>query len=168
MGSQRLLEIGIEGGLGSEGDQTFEIWHQTGANKEADVSTAYRKVGIAARVDEFIEDMGKAYEWADIVVARAGAMTVTEIAAAGLPSILIPFPHAVGDHQTANANYLSRVDAALICQEIDTSAEDLAITLNEILGDRERMKEMGDRASSLYKPDSASVIADVCMEAAHA
>lgn len=158
--------------LGGERDkgagQTFEVWHQTGANKEPDVTAAYQKVDIAARVDEFIKDMGKAYEWADIMVARSGAMTVTEIAAAGLPSILIPFPYAVGDHQTANANFLSGAGAALICQEADTSAEDLASTLKDLLDDRERMKEMGSRAAKLYRQDSASVIADVCMEAADA
>jgi UDP-N-acetylglucosamine--N-acetylmuramyl-(pentapeptide) pyrophosphoryl-undecaprenol N-acetylglucosamine transferase len=168
MASLRLAEIGIQGELDSNEDQSFEIWHQTGANKKADVAAAYQKAGLAARVDEFIVDMGEAYKWADIVVARAGAMTVTEIAASGLPSILIPFPQAVGDHQTANANFLFAVDAALICQEADTSAEGLANTLVEILGDRERMTEMGERASSLYKSDSASLIADVCMEAAHA
>ncbi|HAY45593.1 MAG TPA: undecaprenyldiphospho-muramoylpentapeptide beta-N-acetylglucosaminyltransferase [Gammaproteobacteria bacterium] len=168
MASKELAELGGELAINGEGNQAFEVWHQTGANKKADVSMAYQRAGVAARVDEFIEDMGDAYEWADIVVARAGAMTVTEIAAAGLPSILIPFPHAVGDHQTANANFLSRADAALICQEVETNAEDLAKTLYGLLGDRERMTKMGDRAAGLYKSDSASVIADVCMEAGHA
>ena len=141
-----------------------EIWHQTGANKKADVAKAYRDAGIEARVDEFIVDMGEAYGWADIVVARAGAMTVTEIAAAGLPSILIPFPHAVGDHQTANAKYLSAAGAALLYQERDTSAVELAEALSGLLRDGECMLAMGERAASLYKPDSASRIADICLE----
>lgn len=166
--SRSLSGVGKDGEQNREAEQTFEIWHQTGANKKAEVVKAYQQVSIVARVDEFIVDMGEAYEWADIVVARAGAMTVTEIAAAGLPSILIPFPYAVGDHQTANANFLSGVDAALICQEVDTSAENLANTLRLLLDDPKRRTEMGARAASLYKSDSARVIADVCMEAAHA
>ena len=157
-------EAGKVGGV----NQAFEVWHQTGANKAIEVADAYRKAGITARVDEFIVDMGEAYDWADIVVARAGAMTVTEIAAAGLPSILIPFPFAVGDHQTINASFLVSADAALICQESDTNAEDIANRLTGLLDDPEQMLQMGARAAGLYKSDSASVIADACLEVTHA
>ncbi|MBT5030910.1 MAG: undecaprenyldiphospho-muramoylpentapeptide beta-N-acetylglucosaminyltransferase, partial [Proteobacteria bacterium] len=152
----------------SSGVQVPKIWHQTGANRADDVAKAYQDAGIEARVDAFIVDMQEAFNWADMVVARAGAMTVTEISAAGLPSILIPFPHAVDDHQTANASYLSAAGAALLCQERDTSAADMAKTLSGLLQNPDRMLAIGEHAAALYKPDSASRIADACLETEHA
>ena len=148
--------------------QVPKIWHQTGANRADDVAKAYQEAGIEARVDEFIVDMQEAFNWADLVVARAGAMTVTEISAAGLPSVLIPFLHAVDDHQTENARYLSAAGAALLCQERDTSAADMAKTLSNLLQKPDRMLAMGEHAAALYKPDSASRIADACLEIEHA
>ena len=84
----------------------LEVWHQTGAALKSQTQELYRSLGQVARVDAFIEEMAEAYAWADLVICRAGAMTVSEIAIAGLPSVLIPFPHAIDDHQTRNAEVL--------------------------------------------------------------
>ncbi|MBL8259774.1 MAG: undecaprenyldiphospho-muramoylpentapeptide beta-N-acetylglucosaminyltransferase, partial [Candidatus Competibacteraceae bacterium] len=100
-----------------------EVWHQAGGQLHAAAEAAYRESGVAARLTPFIEDMADAYGWADLVLCRAGALTVAELAAAGVGSILVPFPFAVDDHQTANARFLERGGAALIRQQAELTAE---------------------------------------------
>ncbi|MEE4216259.1 MAG: UDP-N-acetylglucosamine--N-acetylmuramyl-(pentapeptide) pyrophosphoryl-undecaprenol N-acetylglucosamine transferase [Xanthomonadales bacterium] len=117
-----------------------------------------------AEVTDFIEDMASAYAWADVVVCRAGALTVSEIAAAGVAALFIPFPHAVDDHQTRNAEFLVESEAALLLQESHTDARKLANVLSPLVGDRARLASMAMRGRAVAVPDSADRVAALCRE----
>lgn len=146
-----------------------EIWHQSGRNNLEQTRKAYADAGIAlydkCRVDPFIYDMAAAYGWADLVICRAGALTVSEIAAAGVPSVLIPFPHAVDDHQTRNAQWLSEAGAAQLIQQVDLRAQDMAQRLKEFNDNREALVAMAASARTLARPDACDLVARECMEA---
>ena len=107
--------------------------------------------------------MAEAYAWADIIVCRAGAMTVFELAAAGVASILVPYPYAVDDHQTANASYLGDVDAAIVRQQEELSSEWLSDTLIELTQHRDRLLNMARAARRQAKPTAANDVAERCM-----
>jgi UDP-N-acetylglucosamine--N-acetylmuramyl-(pentapeptide) pyrophosphoryl-undecaprenol N-acetylglucosamine transferase len=141
-----------------------EIWHQTGAADLAITQSAYDEHGLSARVDSYIEDMTAAYAWADIVVCRAGAITVAELAVAGLPSILVPFPYAVDDHQAANAAYLVERGAAVMIRESELSAEGLRKLLVEITTDRAKLLQMACRARASALPNATENVAANCLE----
>ena len=145
-----------------------EVWHQGGDTMEISAAPGYRKIGMAVRLEAFIEDMAAAYSWADLVICRAGAITVAELAAAGLGSILIPFPHAVDDHQTANARFLERAGAAIIIQQVDLKVQALADLLREILLNRARLLAMAVAARRLARTDAAQRVALTCLEQARA
>lgn len=144
-----------------------EVFHQTGERTREVARDAYRRHAVEARVASFIEDMAAAYEWADLVICRAGALTVAELAAVGRAAVLVPFPHAVDDHQTANAAFLVNADAARLLPESRLDATSLASLLGELLGDRNRLRAMGARARALGRPEAAERVADVCLEVAH-
>jgi UDP-N-acetylglucosamine--N-acetylmuramyl-(pentapeptide) pyrophosphoryl-undecaprenol N-acetylglucosamine transferase len=127
---------------------------------------AYAKAGVEARVVPFIEDMADSYGWADLTVCRAGALTLAELTAAGLGALLVPFPHAVDDHQTRNAEVLVAAGAAELIQERDLDVQQLAQRLTSLLQDRPRLIAMAVAARTLAKPDAAQVIARACMEVA--
>ncbi|MDH3639548.1 MAG: UDP-N-acetylglucosamine--N-acetylmuramyl-(pentapeptide) pyrophosphoryl-undecaprenol N-acetylglucosamine transferase, partial [Gammaproteobacteria bacterium] len=141
-----------------------EIWHQSGRGNAAPVEAAYRTAGVDARVTEFIEDMASAYEWTDLVVCRAGAMTVAEVSAAGVAALFVPFAQAVGDHQAANAQYLVERGAALMLREHELTAERLCATLEELRTDRRRIEHISHCARQLGRPNATSRVADICME----
>ncbi len=115
----------------------------------------------------FIKDMAQAYGWADLVVCRAGALTISELAAAGLPSMLVPLPHAIDDHQTRNADYLAREGAAFLMPQRTTGAADLAARLTEVLMQPQRLEDMARAARRLAKPDATARVVDTCLEVAH-
>lgn len=140
------------------------IRHQAGRNKAQVTADAYNNAGINAQVIEFIDDMAAAYEWADLVVCRSGALTVSELTAVGVGSVLVPFPHAVDDHQTHNAAFLVDAGAAQLMQQKDMTAEVLADRLKVLLSDTSRLKDMAVAAKSLAQPQSAQLIADACEE----
>ena len=117
------------------------------------------------KVKAFIDDMPAVYEWADLVICRSGAMTVFELAAAGVASVLIPYPHAVDDHQTQNALYLERAGAAIIKQQSDLTADWIVELLEDFSANREKLKEMAVAARKLAIPHSAKTIADACCDA---
>jgi UDP-N-acetylglucosamine--N-acetylmuramyl-(pentapeptide) pyrophosphoryl-undecaprenol N-acetylglucosamine transferase len=142
----------------------FEVRHQAGQRWVESTAEAYRKADIAANVSEFIEDMAAAYGWADLVVCRSGALTVSEVAAAGLAAVFVPYPHAVDDHQTRNAEYLFENGAALILPEGSITAKVLADALTALMSDRSRLHDMAVRARAAAVPDSAGRVADMCME----
>jgi UDP-N-acetylglucosamine--N-acetylmuramyl-(pentapeptide) pyrophosphoryl-undecaprenol N-acetylglucosamine transferase len=142
------------------------VRHQAGRGAAESTLSLYRNSGIDAQVSEFIDDMAAAYTWADLVVCRAGALTISELAAAGLGAILIPFPYAVDDHQSRNAEYLFEVGAALIIQESTLSADLLAQTLTSLFEDRASLQKMAQAARSVSVPDAASRVADICIRAA--
>jgi UDP-N-acetylglucosamine--N-acetylmuramyl-(pentapeptide) pyrophosphoryl-undecaprenol N-acetylglucosamine transferase len=112
--------------------------------------------------------MAEAYAWADIVVCRAGAMTVAELAAAGCASILVPYPHAVDDHQTANARYLVSRDAGILLPQGELSAARLAEVLAELAEHREILLAMASAARACASPDAADAVAQCCLEVLHA
>jgi UDP-N-acetylglucosamine--N-acetylmuramyl-(pentapeptide) pyrophosphoryl-undecaprenol N-acetylglucosamine transferase len=138
------------------------VTHQSGARHAESLRQAYSSAGVQAKTQAFIDDMAAAYAEADLVVCRAGATTVAEIAAAGVASVLVPYPHAVDDHQTANARFLADAGAAVLLPQSELSAERLA----ELLGgfDRVRLRDMARRARSLARPDATSAVAMACAE----
>lgn len=139
------------------------VYHQTGEKQEAVTKAEYAAYHLTARIVPFIEKMEEAYEWADIVICRAGALTVAEICAVGLPAIFIPFPHAADDHQTANATYLLDHQAAMIISQSELTEEKLVLLLNKIMREEERLK-MGEAAYSLRRDKVTDTIIKVCEE----
>jgi UDP-N-acetylglucosamine--N-acetylmuramyl-(pentapeptide) pyrophosphoryl-undecaprenol N-acetylglucosamine transferase len=139
-----------------------EVRHQAGRTLD-EAKSAYAAAGLEIQPEAFIEDMAAAYAWADLVVCRAGALTVAELAAAGLPAVLIPFPYAVDDHQTANAQYLVAAGAALLVQERDLTPQALANLLQPLLGDRPRLQRMALAARSRAWPRARERIVDECL-----
>lgn len=138
-----------------------EVWHQCGMRWLNETQTGYQEVGISARVESFVEDMAAAYSWADVVICRSGAMTVAELSAAGVASLLVPFPFAIDDHQTANANWLVSVGGAEMIQEREASKEGLARVVGELL-DRGKLMAMASAARARANSAAASHIANIC------
>ena len=143
-----------------------QVRHQAGRGNLAGVSASYGDAGVEAQVTEFIDDMADAYGWADLVVCRAGALTIAELAAAGVGSVLVPYPFAVDDHQTKNARYLVDAGAALLQPQSGLDAQGLAQRLMPLLGDRNRLLDLARAARALARPKATAVVADVCMEMA--
>ena len=142
------------------------IRHQTGAGTFDRAKAAYAEQGVAAQLNEFIEDMAGAYAWADLVIARAGALTVAELAAAGLGAVLVPYPSAVDDHQTLNAKYLANANAAVLLPESELSPERLARELERLLSRRSELLGMATRARALARPAATQDISDICLRLA--
>lgn len=145
--------------------QRPEIWHQTGQQGLNTTQALYQQAGVDARVAAFIDDMSEAYAWADVVICRAGALTIAELSMAGVASILVPFPYAVDDHQTANARYLETVGAAILMPEDRLTAEVLASLLTEFSGNRKRLLAMAQAARKQSHPEAAKQVADLCLHA---
>ncbi|MDX1252105.1 MAG: undecaprenyldiphospho-muramoylpentapeptide beta-N-acetylglucosaminyltransferase [Gammaproteobacteria bacterium] len=180
VGPLRLLVVG-----GSLGAQVFnqvvpeavrrlprqktppEIWHQAGKRNIDAARECYQKAGVTGRVEPFIDDMAAAYAWADLVLCRAGALTVSELAAAGVASILVPYPFAVDDHQTHNAAYLSDTGAALRVPQGEFTVDKLSALLADFCQDagqgRQRLLEMARAARAKAKPESTREVAAWCM-----
>jgi UDP-N-acetylglucosamine--N-acetylmuramyl-(pentapeptide) pyrophosphoryl-undecaprenol N-acetylglucosamine transferase len=147
--------------------QRPRVRHQGGRTVEA-AQAAYAKHGVHGEVSAFIEDMPAAYAWADLVICRAGASTIAELAAAGCAALLVPFPHAVDDHQTRNGQYLVDAGAALMVPEHMLSPELLAEMLGGLLARREQLVTMAQAARKAAWPDAVNTIANACVEAAAA
>ena len=142
------------------------VRHQTGSRTAETAREAYQKAGVEAELTPFVDDMAEAYSWADVVICRAGALTVAELSAAGLPAIFVPFPAAVDDHQTKNAAALAAAGAAVVLQERDISVQSLTQVLLDWLSDRTRLVERARIARTHAHPDALQHIADVCLDAA--
>lgn len=149
--------------------QRPQVWHQVGKSNVDSAAASYRDAGItldeSCRVVPFITDMAAAYAWADLVLCRAGAATVGEVAAAGMPSILVPFPYAVDDHQTRNAQWLSETGAAVLIQQRDLAATDLAALWQQFQQDRSVLSKMAVKARALAHFNANELVATQCMEA---
>ncbi|MBX3612616.1 MAG: undecaprenyldiphospho-muramoylpentapeptide beta-N-acetylglucosaminyltransferase [Burkholderiaceae bacterium] len=141
-----------------------QVLHQSGRGRREALEARYRELGVAATVVEFIDDMAGAYRQADLLVCRSGAMTIAEIAAIGVASVLVPYPHAVDDHQTGNARFLSGQGAAVLMPQSELASDRLAAALGGF--DRPGLAAMAARARALARPDAARRVADVCEEAA--
>ncbi len=144
-------------------DEQPQIVHQAGEKHIESLKANYAAVGVQAHCVSFIEDMAGAYEWADLVICRSGALTVAELAAAGVASILVPFPHAVDDHQTGNAKFLVNVGGAFLLPQTELTPESLALIRNYSRG---QLLEMAEKARSLAKPDATEEVANICAESA--
>ncbi len=172
----RLLVLG--GSLGAEplnqlvpaalailpGELRPQVFHQAGKQHDERTRERYQAAGVQAEVAPFIQDMSGAYAWADLVICRAGALTVSELAAAGLPAFLIPLPHAIDDHQSGNARYLAEVGAAVLLKQHTTDAATLAAQLREVLMQPEQLKAMGATARRMAKPDATRAVVNICLE----
>lgn len=144
-----------------------EVLHQTGARGAEETAAAYRARGIEADVRAFIDDMAGAYGWADLAVCRAGALTVAELAAAGVPAVLVPFPAAVDDHQTRNAQFVVRAGAGVLLAESGLTPVSLAAKLRELLeAGRPRLERMAQAARATAITDADERLADACIQAA--
>lgn len=146
----------------------IKVRHQTGAAELEATRERYRAGGVEAEACAFIEDMADAYAWADLVVCRAGAMTVCELAAAGVASVLVPYPHAVDDHQTRNARYLVDAGAALLVPQAELEPGRLGALLTELHGARRRVLEMAEAARRVAVPDATDRVVRACLEVAGA
>ena len=142
------------------------VRHQAGRGKAAETEAAYQAHAVSAEVSEFVDDMAAAYTWADLVICRAGALTVSELMAAGLPAILVPFPFAVDDHQTVNARFLTEADAGRLIQQRDMTPQALAGLLRAMTADRDGLHAMAINAYRLAQRDATRTVAGVCMEVA--
>jgi UDP-N-acetylglucosamine--N-acetylmuramyl-(pentapeptide) pyrophosphoryl-undecaprenol N-acetylglucosamine transferase len=140
------------------------VLHQSGKRHYEATREAYRAAGVEAAVMPFVDNMAFYYAQADLIVCRSGALTVSELAAAGIASILVPFPHAVDDHQTVNARFLSERGAAILLPQKEFTPEKIAELLRGIT--RERALEMAQAARAVAQPDAARRVAEVCMEVA--
>lgn len=177
-GSLRLLVVG--GSLGAQAlnatvpqalallspEERPLVTHQSGAQHFAALKQGYARAGVEARIEAFIENMAQCYAESDLVICRAGALTIAEIAAVGIASILVPYPHAVDDHQTHNARFLADRGAAWLLPQSALNPRALADLLRELT--RGKLLQMALRARELGKPDATQLVAQHCMELAHA
>jgi UDP-N-acetylglucosamine--N-acetylmuramyl-(pentapeptide) pyrophosphoryl-undecaprenol N-acetylglucosamine transferase len=147
-----------------DNDKRPVVKHQAGRDKAMATTAAYKLAEVNADVLEFIEDMAAAYEWADIVICRSGALTVSELAAVGVASVLVPYPYAVDDHQTHNAQYLVEAGAAELMPQESITPSILADKLSQLIADPQRLKRMANAAQELAQPHSAQMIAAACEE----
>lgn len=181
LGQRRIRILVLGGSLGAvklnrlvpetvssiEHEFEMHIKHQCGAKHLTLTEERYKNIGVEHDIVAFIDDMAAAYAWADLVICRAGALTIAELAACGVGSILIPFPYAVDDHQTENAKYLVRRDAAILIQETQLTVEKLAELLVQVFRVPERLLRMAVNARSLSRPDATAIITELCMAVAH-
>ena len=175
-GAIRLLVIG--GSLGAmklnatvpfavarlAGSIDLEVRHQAGEKWIDNAKKNYADANVRADVRPFIEDMAEAYAWADLVICRAGALTISELAAAGVGAILVPFPAAVDDHQTHNAQYLVQESAAVLIHDRDVTPERLATELQRLCEGRGKLLAMAERARLLAKPNAAEELFQSCVQ----
>jgi UDP-N-acetylglucosamine--N-acetylmuramyl-(pentapeptide) pyrophosphoryl-undecaprenol N-acetylglucosamine transferase len=141
----------------------LDIWHQAGSATLEQARSNYRDQHIDARVDEFIDDMAAAYGWADMVICRSGALTVSELAAVGLGAVLVPYPSAVDDHQTLNAQFLVDAGAAVLMPQATLTAAALATELSICAKDRQLVTERALNARSLARPNATAELARICL-----
>ena len=137
------------------------IWHVAGPKQVTETRDIYRAKQIDAQVDPFVTDMAMAYAWADVVICRAGALTIAELMAAGVASILVPYPFAADQHQMTNACFLSDQGAAILIEEKDLIPKKLVIFLTEWMGNKVDLLHMAQAARSLYQANSLEKIARV-------
>jgi UDP-N-acetylglucosamine--N-acetylmuramyl-(pentapeptide) pyrophosphoryl-undecaprenol N-acetylglucosamine transferase len=143
----------------------IEVWHQTGDGHDDDVRRRYGKLlDQKVRVVPFIEDMAGAYAWADLVLCRCGALTIAELSIMGRPSILVPLPHAIDDHQTANARALTDCGGATLLRQSDMDEKSVVCLLQDFLSDPQRLSTMAAAAYAAATPDAAERVSDCCEE----
>jgi UDP-N-acetylglucosamine--N-acetylmuramyl-(pentapeptide) pyrophosphoryl-undecaprenol N-acetylglucosamine transferase len=145
------------------GSAMLEVRHQCGRNLLPEADSAYADTGLLAQLLPFIDDMAEAYGWADLVICRAGALTLAELAAAGLPAVLVPFPAAVDDHQTRNAEFMVERGAAVLVAEGEGFDQRLQDALTPLLTQPQVRRDMAQAARALALPDAAAQVADIAL-----
>jgi UDP-N-acetylglucosamine--N-acetylmuramyl-(pentapeptide) pyrophosphoryl-undecaprenol N-acetylglucosamine transferase len=163
LGAASLNAIVPQALSGLTKEQRPQVWHQAGPKNIEQATNNYAQLQVGARVDAYIDNMAEAYAWADLVLCRAGAMTVAEIAAVGVASILVPYPYAVDDHQTANAHYLADAGAAVLLPQAQLGVEKLQGLLADMTHDK--VLDMANRARRLGMPESTRIVVEQCLEA---
>jgi|JI10StandDraft_1071094.scaffolds.fasta_scaffold16598_2 UDP-N-acetylglucosamine--N-acetylmuramyl-(pentapeptide) pyrophosphoryl-undecaprenol N-acetylglucosamine transferase len=158
---QALAKLGADG-------LRYEVRHQAGEKHIEAARAAYGEAGVQGEVTAFIADMAQALGWADLVICRAGALTIAELAAAGVGAILVPYPHAVDDHQTHNAQFLVDAGAALRVADSSLTGQSLAQLLQPLLVDRARLLAMASAARAVARTDAADVLYQACLQAEEA
>lgn len=144
-------------------DQTqVSICHQTGKGNSEQVLALYKETNVDYQVHDFIKDMAAAYDWADVIICRAGALTVAEVAAVGLPAIFVPLPHAVDDHQTKNAQSLVDAKAALLIAQNELNVDKLSESLRTLSENRQLLSEMSHNCKNVAITDATDKVAEVC------
>lgn len=165
----RALNQHVPEALSQLDNRHFQVWHQAGKGNSEEVLQAYEASQLNSeniKVADFIEEMMQAYEWADIVICRAGALTVSEIALAGRCAIFVPLPHAVDDHQTKNAQYLVAKDAGVLLPQSQLTSGELVTVLNKLNSERERIIQISKNARSCGERSATEKVANVCIEQA--
>ncbi|MFQ5936590.1 MAG: undecaprenyldiphospho-muramoylpentapeptide beta-N-acetylglucosaminyltransferase [Acidiferrobacterales bacterium] len=167
-GAQVLNTVVPEALRAWKAGEDAEVWHQCGRNWLEPTRAAYATISVPARVTAFIDDMATAYRWADLVICRAGAMTVAELCAAGRAAILVPYPHAVDGHQTANAEFLAKREAAVLLPQEKFVATRVRELIEGFSRHRELLATIAFNARRCAMPDAAETISQLCLEAMHA
>ena len=163
-GARALNEAVPEALAQLPGDLLPNIRHQSGPGRGAETVQHYHGHGIDAEICEYIDDMPQAYRWADVIVARSGAMSLAEISTVGLAALLVPFPHAARDHQRVNAQQFRNKDCALVCNQGEEFIRCLFENLKKMLGDRKLIRQMSEQIRNMAKPDSTELVVNHCME----
>ncbi|MGH8675030.1 MAG: undecaprenyldiphospho-muramoylpentapeptide beta-N-acetylglucosaminyltransferase, partial [Burkholderiales bacterium] len=164
LGAQALNEAVPKALAQMPADERPQVVHQSGEKHLEALRASYLAAGVEGELVAFIDDMARRYAEADLVICRAGAITVAELSTGGMASVLVPFPHAVDDHQTANAAFLAERGAAIVLQQHELSPARLAALVASM--DRATLLEMARKARALGKPDAARTVAERCMELA--
>jgi UDP-N-acetylglucosamine--N-acetylmuramyl-(pentapeptide) pyrophosphoryl-undecaprenol N-acetylglucosamine transferase len=166
LGAQTMNDLVLAALASMPAEKRPHVVHQSGQKLHEKLQYEYRHAHVEAEVVPFIDDMARRYTWCDLLICRSGAVTVAEIATAGVASILFPLPWFVVDEQTANARFLADREAGIALQQLETKPEQLAEILLGL--DRDRLAAMARNARALGKPDATRRCADVCVELAHA
>ncbi len=148
-------------------ERSLLIWHQTGQRDYEETIKRYQELELQARIAPFLDHIEQAYGWADLVICRAGALTVSELAVAALPAVLVPYPHAVDDHQTANARYLVDAGAAVMVADQDLTEEKLLRVMRDLLTTPAKLMSMSANARKVARVDATRKVAEMVMEVAY-
>lgn len=162
----RALNQCVPAALALMGSEAPQVWHQTGKRGHEETRQLYASRGVEGRVDAFIDGMDKAYQWADLVVCRAGGATVAELACAGKASVLVPYPWHKDQQQLHNARYLVDRKAAVLLEEAQMTEESLVGIIRTLAADRQQLDAMSAAALASGRPDAARQVADHCLEVA--
>jgi UDP-N-acetylglucosamine--N-acetylmuramyl-(pentapeptide) pyrophosphoryl-undecaprenol N-acetylglucosamine transferase len=166
LGAQTMNDLVLAAIASMRPDERPEIVHQAGEKLYDGLRAAYAKENVKAQILPFVDDMAARYAWCDVLVCRSGAITVAEITAAGVASILLPLPWFVADEQAANARFLADRGAGIALKQLETKPSQLAELLRGL--DRNRLTEMARNARALGKPGATRACAGLCLELAHA
>jgi UDP-N-acetylglucosamine--N-acetylmuramyl-(pentapeptide) pyrophosphoryl-undecaprenol N-acetylglucosamine transferase len=171
LGAQPINDVmpGAIRSLLQERGAVLEVWHQTGSGHDEAVRQAYGQLlDRGVRVAPFIEDMAAAYAWADLVLCRCGALTIAELSVMGRPAILVPLPHAIDDHQSANARALTDCNGATLLRQSDMNEQSVLALLRDFLGNPQRLAAMAAATFAAATPDAAARVSDCCEELMYA